>query len=226
MKHLFILIVITMLGIGAYGQKNWSVSTAVGFNITNIKLYGVPSPYNAEPFDATPDILIDLKVHKNLSKHWEVGLSAETGNMQTRLWRKFDYYQGGVYLYSASDRQLQRLISPFVMPALFAHYKINYGKKSHLFAGPVLGMMTGSNEINLGRNITCAAGGANLGTAIGIGQHTKLQLSGGWRIAYVNLRKTDGIVTPINDNGDYFIRRYSEDVVHYFSITVGIIAVL
>lgn len=226
MRYLLPLLILSLMPFGLKAQSGWSLSSSVGLNFTNVHIYGLPPAYGPDAIYADADILIDLRVSKKLGKNWQVGLLAETGNMHTSLWQKMDYYSNDRHVSSSSYYQDVRLISPFVLPAVFAHYRLNYGKGSYLYGGPMIGIITGANEIDLGRNLTCPVGGANLGVAIALNKYAKLQFGLGWRLAYVNLEKTDGHVEYMGNNGDYVIRRFSLAFQHYFAGTIGIVAEL
>lgn len=226
MRYLLSLLTFFAVPFCLKAQSGWYLSSSVGANFTNVHVNGLPSALYPDAVSADPDILIDMRVSRQLGKHWQIGLLVETGNMRTNLWHKLDYYNNDRHVSSTSHYQKVRLISPFVLPAVFAHYQLNYGKGSYLYGGPMVGAITGSNEIDLGRNITCPVVGANLGTAVALNRHTKLQFGLGWRLAYVDLDKRDGQVVHLNDRGDYVIRRFSLPVTHYFAGTIGIVVAL
>ncbi|HEY9178957.1 MAG TPA: hypothetical protein VIN07_14775 [Flavipsychrobacter sp.] len=226
MRYLLSLLTFFAVPFCLSAQSGWQLSSSVGANFTNVHVNGLPSVFYPDAVYADPDILIDVRVSKKIRKHWQVGLLVETGNMRTNLWHKLDYYSNDKHVNSTSHYQKVKLISPFVLPAAFIHYRLDYGKNSHLYAGPVIGVITGSNEIDLGKNLTCPVGGADLGLALGLNQHAKLQLGMGWRLAYVNLDKNDGHKEYPLGTGDYVIRRFSLSVAHYFTGTIGIVALL
>ncbi len=225
MRYLLSLLILS-IPFGLNAQSGWSLSSSVGLNFANVDIQGVPSAFYPDAVYADPDILIDIRLSKKIRKHWQIGLLVETGNMQTKLWHKYDYYMNDRHIYSESHYQKVKLISPFVLPAVFAHYRLSCGKNSYLYGGPLVGVITGSNELDLGKNLTCPVGGADLGIAVGLTQYTKLQIGLGWRLAYVNLDKNDGQVVFLNGSKDYLVQRYSLPVTHYFAGTIGIVAVL
>lgn len=226
MRYLLSFLLVLLVPVCLNAQKGWSLSSSVGLNFTNIHVNGLPSAIYPDAVTANPDILIDIRVSKRIRKHWQIGMLVETGNMRTNLWQKLEFYSNGSYSFGTSEYQKVRLISPFVLPAVFAHYRLDYGKNSYIFGGPMIGVVTGSNEINLGKNITCPVGGANLGLAMGLTQYTKLQFGLGWRLAYVNLDKNHGIIEYTRGTDDYVVRRFSLPVTHYFLGTIGIVAEL
>lgn len=226
MRYLLSFLLVLVVPAWLKAQKGWSLSSSVGLNFSNVHVNGLPSAFYPDAVTGDLGILIDIRASKSIRKHWQIGMLIETGNMRTNLWQKLEFYSNGRYSFGTADYQKVRLISPFVLPAVFAHYRLDYGKNSYLFVGPMVGIITGSNEINLGKNITCPVGGGNLGLAMGLTQHTKLQFGLGWRLAYVNLEKNHGIIEYTRGTGDYVVRRFSLPVTHYFLGAIGIVAEL
>ncbi|MCB9044743.1 MAG: hypothetical protein H6550_01265 [Chitinophagales bacterium] len=205
----------------SYAQHNWYLSSGVGMNFTNVTLSNYESPF---VFDANPDILIDLKLAKQLNKHWQAGLAVETGNMRTKMWYKIEMYQDDRLVYNYAYYDEVRLVSPNVSPALFVNYQLNMGRGSYMYAGPQLGIITGGNDLGFSQAVLPMAG-ANAGMALALTKNTKLQLNNGWRIARFNHSKADGILETTGTN-TYTIRRNSGVTLSYFTFTVGIVAAL
>lgn len=221
MRYLLSFIIVCLLSVNAYAQHSWYLSSGVGATINNVSnnngYYSDPGYYNAEP-----NILFDLKLAKQVNKHWQVGLAVETGQIRTKVWTKIETYEYDWLVDAYSYYDEVRLVSPNIAPAVFANYLLNFGRGSYMYAGPQLGIITGGNQLNLSQAVLPQAG-ANVGIALALTKNTKLQINNGWRIARYGRSKNDGIKESVTPDR-YTIRRHSGVTLNYFTFTVGIVA--
>jgi|GEM_PF-4269959 len=222
MRYLLSFVIAVLFALNVQAQNNWYLSSGVGMNLTNVSR---DQGYGGDPdfFNATPDILLDLRLSKQLNKHWQAGLAVETGNMRTKVYTKMEMYSNESLVQSYAFYNEVRLVSPNVAPVLFANYQLNFGG-SYVYAGPQAGIITGANQLGLSQAVLPSAG-VNAGLALALTKNSKLQVNNGWRIARFSRSKSNGIVESSGPDF-YTIRRHSGVTLSYFTFTLGIVATL
>lgn len=221
MRYLLSLFVLLMAALPANAQHNWYTSINVGTTFSGVK------KAVDQGSDIYPGIMIDIEGLRNLGKHWQLGVSFETGKALTSYTTVSGFYNTNGNLVEAyeyvSGKSYVREYN--FAPSMLARYRLNFNERSYAYGGVVAGVyfehLPNNHEVEY---YGSAMTGVDLGVAVAISDHAKFTVNHSWRMFYADVadrtfheytyRPADGYYTNYVENG------YK----HFFNFTVGIVA--
>lgn len=214
MRTLLLILFVGLFSIACHAQGKWFLSTGVGLNTSKFELW-VPV--------TNPTIMMGAKLWYMPGKHWQFGLSAETGKVQTHSTLVIvTTFENGNKFTSSNGKQQFEVLNPYVAPCLFAHYQVNFADKGHIYIGPAGGMVTGSVAGRRSpRRVNSYLAGADLGVAFPIAPQVQLTLNNSYRTTYLKLEAaTKDVNQPMPTfREDYY---YADQFVHYYNLSLGL----
>lgn len=221
MRYLFILLSAILPAITHAQESSWHVGFKSGFVVNKVSFK------NREVADKHDR----AELWGGLKGWWEcgriqLGLTVEGGAISERIdynWYWYENHQRVREVNVVSEKL--DFFSPAVSPMLFVNYRFNLWGNIRLYAGPMIGVITGTNRIE-GRNMTVVAGGTNVALSFKIYKWLRGELSSAWRIANIDMNNQPVYITGIDPLGNYAM--YSlpdcivESVANCFGVTVDL----
>lgn len=221
MCYLVALLCLLPFTLFAQNKPAWHIGMNTGIIFNQANFVGNDTAtvtYNSE----NVNVWLGLKGWAEF-KRLQVGIAVESGLVNEAIDYTLQDYRNHVLVNQVVIHQRFRMVSPAVMPVVFAHYKLNLPRKAYIYAGPVLGVLMGYNEFKAG-NITTPAGGINAGISFSLGKHARFEIAHGWRTAKVNLGDDVHYAVPPDGNGNYMLYRMPDFWLQCITNSIGIVA--
>ncbi len=155
-------------------------------------------------------------------EHMQIGMAVESGIVNENIEYTLRQYENHALVNESIVFTRFRMVSPAVMPMLFAHYKMNLPRNTRMYAGPAVGMLAGYNQY-AGHNIWLLAGGLNLGISFAISRHARFEVAHAWRMTKVDIKKDVAYQVPPDGNGNYSQYSIPDFWLQIFTNSIGIV---
>lgn len=217
--YLPLLLLFIVLKTNAQQKLTWHVGFNAGVILSKASYSGIKTYDN----NYDPDLgqfWTGLKLWTGYKK-LQIGIAAESGFVSAHTEYTVQVYVNNMPEGEDHNYETYKMFSPAISPLAFVHYKLSLPRGAYMYAGPVVGILSGKNEIE-NRNITAPLAGANLGIAIQIGKNVHLELAHGYRAGKVNIY--NGTRTTHHAVNRYITYNINDFWLQSLSNTLGIAA--
>lgn len=158
------------------------------------------------------------------NKHWQFGIAAETGVLHVAALYPVEGRNAAGVIDTFFLKHDRAVLTPFVLPNVFAHYKLNLPRGGYLYGGGMVGAIVGRTDLCVNPDVQSLAGGLQAGISLMLNKYVQFQVMHGWRITKVNFRNGGAFVQRPAADGSYARYALSGFGLQTFYNSIGLIA--